>query len=173
MPEERVHVIHHGAFDQLARLTPAPLPRELGTPSGPVVLFFGLLRPYKGIDVLLRAWRLLADRGDLGDAELWIVGRPRMPIDVLRAGAGPRVRWLPRFVSDSEQAACFRQADVIVLPYVETERLDFSGVLAAALAFGLPMVLSDVGGFGEVARAGAACLTEPGDAESGHGIEKR
>ncbi len=62
--------------------------------------------------------------------------------------------------------ACFRRADVVVLPYLRTDRFDFSGVLATALAFGKPLVLSDVGGFSEVAQAGAARLVPPGDAEA-------
>lgn len=152
----KVRVIHHGAFDYLARITGASLPPELGRPSGPVVLFFGLLRPYKGIDVLLEAWRAL-DR----EAELWIVGRPRMPIEPLRALAPPSVKFVPRFVSDGELAACFRRADVVVLPYSSTERFDFSGVLATALAFGRPTVLTDVGGFAELAATGAARLVTP------------
>jgi glycosyltransferase involved in cell wall biosynthesis len=125
-----------------------------------VVLCFGLLRPYKGIDVLLQAWRGLASGG-----ELWIVGRPRMEIDRLRELAPPGVRWVPRFISDEELVSCFRRADVIVLPYLRTERFDFSGVLATALAFGKAIVLSDVGGFSEVAQAGAARLVAPGNPE--------
>jgi len=95
-------------------------------------------------------------------AELWIVGRPRMDIGPLRAAAGPGVRFVPRFVGDAELAAFFRRADVVVLPYAQTERLDFSGVLATALAFGRATVLSDVGGFSEVAAHGAARLVPPG-----------
>jgi glycosyltransferase involved in cell wall biosynthesis len=68
-----------------------------------------------------------------------------------------------RYVSDHELAGCFSVADVVALPYVETERLDFSGVLATALAFGRPSVISDVGGFSEVADVGAARLVPPGD----------
>jgi glycosyltransferase involved in cell wall biosynthesis len=155
----KVTVIHHGAFDHLTKVPSPALPRELSPITRPSVLFFGLLRPYKGLDVLLDAWRQL----DL-DAELWIVGMPRMDIAPLVASAPPNVRWVPRYVPDSELAACFRAAHAVVLPYVETERLDFSGVLATALAFGTPMVLSDVGGFAEVARTGAARLVPPGDA---------
>jgi glycosyltransferase involved in cell wall biosynthesis len=150
----RVHVIHHGAFDHLTQIPPAPLPLGLGTISGPVVLFFGLLRPYKGLDTLLQAWR------DVTGAELWIVGRPRMAVPHT---PDPTVRFVPRFVSDGELAAFFRRADVVVLPYARTERVDFSGVLATALAFGRPIVASDVGGFGEVAACGAARLVPPGD----------
>ena len=70
---------------------------------------------------------------------------------------------MPEFVPDAELPAYFRRADVVVLPYSRTERFDQSGVLATALAFGKPVVLSDVGGFAEVAAAGAARLVAPGD----------
>ncbi|MGI8903802.1 MAG: glycosyltransferase family 4 protein [Solirubrobacteraceae bacterium] len=157
----KVHVIHHGAFEHLTRQPfEQPLPPHLAAVRGPVVLFFGLLRPYKGLDVLLRAWR------GVEGGELWIVGRPRMALDRLRAAAPPGVRFVPRFVSDAELPAYFRRAEVVVLPYSETERFDQSGVLATALAFGLPAVLSDVGGFGEVAAAGAARLVAPDDPEA-------
>ena len=156
--ESKLHVIPHGAFDYLAELPSAPLEPELAAVSGPVVLFFGLLRPYKGIETLLGAWRGIAG------AELWIVGRPRVPLGPLRALAGPGVRFVPRFVGDGELAALFRRADVVVLPYTGTDRFDQSGVLATALAFGRPIVLSDVGGFSEVAAHGAARLVPPDDA---------
>lgn len=124
-----------------------------------MVLFFGLLRPYKGIDVLLQAWREVP-----AGAELWIVGRPRMDIGALRAGAPPGVRFISRYVSDAELASFFRRAEIVVLPYTSTDRFDQSGVLATALAFATPTVLSDVGGFGEVAATGAGITVPPGDA---------
>jgi glycosyltransferase involved in cell wall biosynthesis len=154
----KIHVIHHGAFDHLTRLPYAqPLAPELAEVNGPVVLFFGLLRPYKGLDVLLEAWR------GVSGAELWIVGRPLIDVAALRAQAPPRVRFVTRFVSDAELPAYFRRADAVVLPYSRTERFDQSGVLAISLAFGKPTVLADVGGFPEVAAAGAAALVPAGD----------
>jgi glycosyltransferase involved in cell wall biosynthesis len=154
---QKVHVIHHGAFEHLVKQPGSPLPEELAETELPVVLFFGLLRPYKGIEVLLDAWR------GITNAELWIVGRPRMPLEPLRASAPPNVRFVPRFVSDRELPAYFRRADIVALPYTRTERFDFSGVLATALAFGKPAVVSDIGGFPELASTGAARLVAPGD----------
>lgn len=166
LPSEKVRVIHHGAFGHLARIGDSELPPELVDLHGPVVLFFGLLRPYKGVEVLIDAWRRLDLGAGTGAAppSLWIVGRPRMPVASLHARAGGDVQFVQRFVSDAELAACFRRADLVVLPYVETERIDFSGVLATALAFAKPAVVSDVGGFSELAALGAARMVAPGDA---------
>jgi glycosyltransferase involved in cell wall biosynthesis len=154
----RVRVIHHGAFDYLTQLPDEkPLPSELAGAEGPVILFFGLLRPYKGIDTLLDAFRRV------DGAELWVVGNPRMELEPLRrlaAEAPGRVRFLTRFVDDAEIPALMRRADVVVLPYRDAEH---SGVLYAALAFGKPLVLSAVGGFPEVAEQGAARLVPPED----------
>ena len=157
----KVRVIRHGAFKHLTvQPSEVPLPAELAEVRSPVVLFFGLLRPYKGIETLLAAWRGVAG------AELWIVGRPRMALSALRATAPAGVRFVPRFVADAELPAFFRRADVVVLPYVRTERLDWSGALATALAFGKPIVVSDVGGLGEVAAERAARLVAPDDVEA-------
>ncbi len=148
---ELVHVIPHGAFAHLAEAPQSPPPFVT---DKQVVLFFGLLRPYKGIDVLLEAWR------EVDDAELWIAGMPRMDISTLRASAPPNVRFVPRFITDEQLPPYFRRADLVVLPYREIEQ---SGVLFTALAFGKPLLLSDVGGFGEIAAAGAARAVPPGD----------
>ena len=120
-----------------------PLPPELRAVEGPVVLCFGVVRPYKGVDVLLEAFR------DVDGAELWVVGRPLgESMERLRRLAPPgRVRFVSRYVSDRELPAFFRRADLLVLPH---RNVDVSGVLFAGLAFGKPMVLSDVGGFRDV-----------------------
>jgi glycosyltransferase involved in cell wall biosynthesis len=158
---ERVHVIPHGAFTHLAEGQSGPPPHEA---AGPVVLCFGLLRPYKGIDVLLRAWRELGAGAPPG-AELWIAGMPRMDMSALlaelRSVAAPaNVRLDARFIPDAELPAYFARADLVVLPYLEADQ---SGVLFTALAFGKPLLLSDVGGFPEVAAAGAARTVPAGD----------
>jgi glycosyltransferase involved in cell wall biosynthesis len=158
LPAERVRVIPHGAFDYLTRLPEEkPLPAELEGASGPVVLSFGLLRPYKGLENLLEAF------GEVGEAELWIVGNPRMsvePLHELAALTGAKVRFVTRFVEEAEIPAIFRRADVVALPYLDAEH---SGVLYTGLAFGKPLVVSAVGGFPEVAETGAARLVPPGD----------
>jgi glycosyltransferase involved in cell wall biosynthesis len=160
-----VRVIPHGTFDYLTRLgEEKPLPAELEGAEGPVILCFGLLRPYKGIENLLEAYAPVAASNP--GAELWIVGNPRMDVEPLQrqAGeAGGRVRFVTRFVDEAEIPAIFRRADLVVLPYLDAEH---SGVLYTALAFGRPLVLSAVGGFPEVAETGAARLVPPGDTDA-------
>jgi glycosyltransferase involved in cell wall biosynthesis len=151
----RVHVIPHGAFEHLTRQrNERPLPPELAAVEKPVVLFFGVVRPYKGADVLIEAMRAIPG------AELWVVGRPLG----VSLHAPANVRLVPRYVSDAELPAFFRRADLLVLPH---RSVDVSGVLFAGLAFGKPMVLSDVGGFRElVEEHGAGRLVAPGDARA-------
>ena len=154
---DRVHVIPHGAFEHLTRQREErPIPPELAAVEGPVVLYFGLVRPYKGVDVLVDAFRRVEG------AELWVVGRPlEVSIEHLRLRAPERVRFVDRYVSDAELPAFFRRADLLALPH---RNVDVSGVMFAGLAFGKAMVLSDVGGFRELVeehRAGR--LVPPGD----------
>jgi glycosyltransferase involved in cell wall biosynthesis len=171
----RVHVIPHGVLRPWERAerdvagiasdagtgdaAEAPLPAELRHIDGPVALFFGLLRPYKGLDTLLAAWR------GIGGAELWIVGMPRMDVAALRASAPPGVRFVSRFVSDPETHALMRRASLVVLPYRE---IDQSGVVFTALGTGAPLLLSDVGGFPEIAATGAARTVRAADPAALH-----
>ena len=79
-----------------------------------MILCFGLIRPYKGVDVLLEAFR------ELEGAELWIVGMPRMDLgaaaSALRRALPGTVRFVDRFITDPEIPAYFRRADVVALP---------------------------------------------------------
>ena len=158
---DNVHVIPHGAFEHLARQADErPLPAELAKVERPVVLYFGVVRPYKGVDLLVEAFR------QVEDAELWVVGRPLgVSMERLRRLAPPgRVRFVERYVSDAELPAFFRRADVVALPH---RNVDVSGVLFAGLAFGKAMVMSDVGGFREVAAEhGAGLLVPPSDSDA-------
>jgi glycosyltransferase involved in cell wall biosynthesis len=153
---DRVHVIPHGIFTHLTCVPGArPLPEELSRVERPVVLQFGLMRPYKGIDLMIEAF---AQSGT--DAELWLVGASRMDTVPLKRrarelGVEDRVRWVERFVGDEELGAYFARADVVALPYRE---IDQSGVLATALAFGRPLLVSRVGGLAEIADEHAAAL---------------
>jgi glycosyltransferase involved in cell wall biosynthesis len=158
---ENVYVIPHGAFEHLThQADERPLPPELAEVERPVVLYFGVVRPYKGVDVLVEALQ------QVEGAELWVVGRPLgVSMERLRRLAPPgRVRFVERYVTDAELPAFFRRADVVALPH---RNVDVSGVLFAGLAFGKAMVMSDVGGFRElVDDHGAGLLVPPGDSDA-------
>ncbi|MGN6378072.1 MAG: glycosyltransferase family 4 protein [Gaiellales bacterium] len=137
----RVRVIPHG---ELSFLRDAPRVDPPVDGSGPMVVQPGLIRPYKGTDLLLAAWPLV--RARVPDARLVIAGRPMLDVSRLDTGQ-PGVELLARYLDDAELAALVRRADVVALPY---RSIDSSGVVFAALALGAGLVLSDVGGFREL-----------------------
>jgi glycosyltransferase involved in cell wall biosynthesis len=108
------------------------------------ILFFGRLFEYKGLDYLLTAALLVKDIvrnvkfvvAGTGDQQL-IARLREMPRDLFDIRA--------RFIRDEEVAELFSEADLVVLPYVEASQ---SGVLMIAMAFGLPVVATNVGEIG-------------------------
>ena len=170
LSEEHISVIPHGVFAYYRELISDAETtwQHLQYEGKQKVLFLGVLKPYKGVDILLRAFARLPEEV-AKDAILQIVGYPKMPADPLKAlarelGIEGKVFWDLRFVDEAEVAAYFAEADIIVLPY---RRIDQSGVLMVALAFGKPIVASRVGGFAETLQDGVhGFLVEPGNVES-------
>ena len=132
-----------------------------------VALFLGLIRPYKGVELLLEAFSRLPDRerwyavvagepwGALGDRLRHAVGELALE-DVVRLD----LRWIP----EGEVPTLLAAADVVVLPYRSGSQ---SAVAPAALASGVPVMASDVGGLSEVVEDGVnGVLVEPGSVES-------
>ena len=128
------------------------LPREdaikaLGLdPKRKTLLFFGLIREYKGLDILLEAFRSLPE-----DYQLIVAGEPygsfekyQQIIDSLPGK--DRIRVFPDYIRDSEVKRFFSAADLAVLPYRSATQ---SGISAIAWHFGVPMVVTDVGGLKE------------------------
>jgi glycosyltransferase involved in cell wall biosynthesis len=156
---ERIAVIPHGILHATA---PGTLPLEREEPH---ILFFGLIRPDKGLDVLIEALPAVAAR--VPGMRLDVIGSPRMPIEPLRERAGvlgvaERINWDLRFVPDSEVPGVFAQARAIALPY---RWIEGSGILATALARGIPPVVTAVGTFPELcARYDLGAPVPPGDA---------
>jgi glycosyltransferase involved in cell wall biosynthesis len=114
-----------------------------------VVLFFGLIRPYKGVDRLLEAFALLAKAEDV---YLVIAGAaaPRVAREIdaaiERNPAKARIRLRPRFSTDPELAALLRMADVVVFPHAHVYQ---SGALLLAMSFGKAIIASDIPGLRE------------------------
>ena len=118
--------------------------RKLGL-RGNVALFFGHVRPFKGLDVALRAWRLLQT-----DVTLVVAGEAWWKSeDEYRALAKglDNVRFDFRYIPDAEIATYFAACDVVLAPYrIEAQ----SGVALTAFHFARPVIASDAGGLPEI-----------------------
>jgi glycosyltransferase involved in cell wall biosynthesis len=152
--------IPHGLLHDVAPVSVCP-PRSSDRVR---FLLFGKLKPYKGADLLIEAFRLLpAETRD--QAEVQIVGKPYMDVEPLAKaarGLAPSIHLDFRFVPDDEMNHMLGLADVLVFPYRE---IDISGVLMAALRYGRPIIASNIGGFAELLVDGRhAILVPPDDA---------
>ncbi|MCB0794522.1 MAG: glycosyltransferase [Flavobacteriales bacterium] len=165
-PRIPVSVLSHPLYDHFGPpSSPNEAYRALGLRSGPRdILFFGLIRPYKGLEVLLQAFERLP-----GDTRLIIAGEPYGGRDALRRriDAHPcreRLVLHDHFVRDDLVRHYFSIAQVVALPYLSATQ---SGVTAAAFHFDVPVVSSDVGGLREVVLEGrTGALVPPRDPES-------
>lgn len=154
-----VAVIPHGPFDHYL------VPREPAPDNVFRLLFFGLIRPYKGLRYLIEAFdRLTPD--EAADFHLTVVGETweghTEPIEMIEASPyRERITLVNRYVSDDEAKAHFARADALVLPYL---RSSASGPLHIAMSNGIAVVVSTVGGLTEAARDYAgAVMVEPED----------
>jgi glycosyltransferase involved in cell wall biosynthesis len=152
VPEEKVSVIPHGPFFyDLPAAGSEPMPPLLDKKPGTVmVLWQGIIFPYKGIDLLLRAWQRVEAQG--GDCQLAIVGTgaPELLEEIreqVKSLGLKRVQLEPRFISARELVALYRAADVVVYPY---RAITTSGALATGLALGKTIVASDLPVFREL-----------------------
>jgi glycosyltransferase involved in cell wall biosynthesis len=115
--------------------------------SAKVILFFGNIAPYKGLEFLVEAFSLL--RNKCPELRLVIAGRPKGELEywrrietlINRLGVGGGVVSRPEYVPDEQAEVYFKAADVLVLPYVHVFQ---SGVLFLGYGFGLPVVATNV-----------------------------
>lgn len=123
------------------------------------LLFFGRIMTYKGLPHLLDALDILAP--DHPEIELTIAGNGPGYDDVEGRLDTPSIRLHRGFVPEVEVARLFLESDLVVLPYVEASQ---SGILAMAAAFGRPVLVTDVGELGEIARVtGMGLIVPPAD----------
>jgi glycosyltransferase involved in cell wall biosynthesis len=125
-------------------------PAREAPPEACNYLFFGTIRPYKGLEDLVRAFELLCeDDGDPG--WLTVVGETwegwQEPLRLIESSrCRERITLVNRYVTDEEASGWFAGADVVALPY---HRSSASGPLHMTMDAGLPVVLTDVGGLRE------------------------
>jgi len=150
-------------------LTPAEARRRLGlNAQDKVILFFGNIAPYKGLEFLVTAFEQTAKKNST--YRLIIAGRPkgcedywnelRKKID--RSAARDKMVLKIEYVPDAETEIYFKAADVLVLPYTHVFQ---SGVLFLGYSFGLPVISADVGSLkDEIVEGKTGSVFEAGNA---------
>jgi glycosyltransferase involved in cell wall biosynthesis len=156
----------YGQYPALENMGDSRTALHLPSPTeADVILFFGLIRPYKGLPVLIEAMDLLKDRDR--PVHLCIAGESyedwsKYEKLIHQSTSRNRIQVHPRFILDDELSVFFGAATTVCLPYLQASQ---SGVTAIALHYGIPVVASDVGGLSEYitpSETGNLCI--PGDA---------
>jgi glycosyltransferase involved in cell wall biosynthesis len=152
VPGNKVSVIPHGPFfyDLSAPLAGQTSPSFEVEPRKVQVLWQGIISPYKGVDLLLRAWKEVEAHG--GDCQLAIVGTGAPELleqirELMKSLKLKHVELQLRFISTEELVALYRDADIVVYPY---RAITTSGALATGLALGKAIVASDLPVFREL-----------------------
>ncbi|MCC6175796.1 MAG: glycosyltransferase family 4 protein [Chloroflexi bacterium] len=166
VPRERIAVVPMGPMlEQHPPLSREAARRRLElSPDDRMMLFAGLIEPYKGLADLLDAFALMV--GEHPNARLLVAGKPNESFEGYRAqierlGLTDRTIVRLEFLSEPDLAAVLCAADVIVLPY---RAVTSSAMLFAARRFGCPIVATDVGDLGELVHHGeSGLLTPPND----------
>ena len=141
-------VIQHPLYSHFgAKKTREEAEKKLGLQSGKKnILFFGLIRKYKGLDILLEAFEQLPD-----DYQLIIAGEPYGSFEpyqkiIDRQSGKDRIVKVLKYIKDSEVSDYFSAADLAVLPYRSATQ---SGISSVSYHFEVPMIVTDVGGLKE------------------------
>jgi glycosyltransferase involved in cell wall biosynthesis len=170
----RVALVPHGPYDQYRDLEESQDPAIVAATAavreapktGDVVnlLFFGLIRPYKGLEDLLSVFNALP-REEAERLWLTVVGETwegcTEPAQLIATSPHrDRITFVNEYVPDEVVGAAFAHADVAVLPY---RRSSSSGILHVAMSWGLPIVVTSVGGLPEAASGYAGAVFIPPD----------
>ncbi len=145
----RVFVIPLGVFTSFVKQS------QDRTKTENLLLFFGRIEPYKGLEVLLSAFSNI--QAALPGWKLMIAGVGRLPGPPQLARIDS-VEFVNRYVSDEEVAVMMRRARLVVLPYLEATQ---SAVVTTAYAFGKPVVVTRVGGLPDMVVQGKTGLVIP------------
>lgn len=147
-PDAEFRVIQHPLYSHFGERIPREeASRKLGLdPKRKTILFFGLIRLYKGLDILLEAFEKLPE-----DYQLIIAGEPYGSFDryqkiIDRIAKPERIHMSLKYIKDSEVSVFFSAADIAVLPYRSATQ---SGISSVAYHFEVPMIVTDVGGLKE------------------------
>lgn len=165
----------YDCYEDLNKFDPAIERSGLGfSPDDKVVLFFGYVRKYKGLDILLRAFPDVIK--DIPKARLLIVGEfyddPQIYLSLIEElHLRPHVKLINQFVPNEDVGKYYSASDVVVLPYRTGTQ---SGILNVAYGFERPVIVTNVGGLAEsVDEERTGFIVEPESAEAiSSGINK-
>ena len=147
--EKKISIMVHGLYDQYPKIETENAKKELDIDSEHVVLFFGLLRPYKGASYLVRAFEALPET-IRSKSTLVIAGEPWEDKEVLSlvkdSPYSNQIRMFSEYISDEQVPYIFSSSDVLVLPYTRASQ---SGVAHIGISYGMPIIASKVGGLAE------------------------
>ena len=143
-----IHPLPLFDFFRTGSLTRGAARATIGEAEGPLLLFFGLIRGYKGLSYLIEAMPLIREKVP---ARLLVVGEfyeDTVPYTALvdRLGLGGVVRFENRYIGNEEVEAYFVASDLVVLPYVSATQ---SAIVQIAISFDRPLVVTAVGGLPE------------------------
>jgi len=151
--QEMISIIPLGLFDQYPILEKSAARKKLGIEEENVILFFGLLRPYKGVKYLIEAFNALPDT-IRSSSRLLIVGEAWEDHESISlAESSPyrdKITIINRYVGDADVPFYFSSADILVLPYIRASQ---SAVAQIGMAYGLPIITTTVGGLEEGLRS--------------------
>ena len=116
-------------------------------PDKKTILFFGLIREYKGLDLLIEAFSRLDNSYQLLIAGEIYGNEERYLAQISSSDAVDRIHFFKRYIPDSEVSLFFSASDVCVLPYRSATQ---SGITAASFHFEVPIIATDVGGLKEI-----------------------
>ena len=159
-PDARIVQRPHPVYDHFGqKQDKAEAQRQLGLDPGlRTLLFFGLIRDYKGLDLLLDAMPLLGPGYQLVVAGESYGSFDKYQAQIESSGCAGRIHVFNRYIDDEQVPGFFSAADVCVLPYRSATQ---SGITAIALHFEVPVVATPVGGLAEsVERPGIGRMTE-------------
>lgn len=159
-PAARYTLTPHPLYDIFGdAVEPEAAKKGLGL-SGPVLLFFGFIRRYKGLDILLDAMPAILEKVD---ATLLVAGefyedKAEFDAQVERLGIGDKVVVRDGFIANEDVAGIFSASDLLVLPYRSATQ---SGITQIAFVFGTPVLATTVGGLPEVVTHGVTGMLVP------------
>lgn len=121
-------------------------------PATDYVLFFGFIRDYKGLDLLLEAWAMLKAQGKTAGKKLLVGGeyygnKEKYDTLIRSLGLAEDIIVHDRYIDENQVRNYFGAADIVVQPYKSATQ---SGVTQVAYHFGVPMVVTNVGGLPEI-----------------------